>query len=406
MGVIILFNQIFLGKTRNLLSIILVNLPLLLLAGIAPLVFYQYSVGGLLWPAIVPVLFEIIILWPIAGVFLINKPLPKQRMVSFELGLIILGLFLALETVFKVPYLGAVVSAFVTAGIVLEATVNSEGTYFLQGHDFKKRWIPLLASIGLAGSGLAFGWLIVTKGFTELMQRFVYFLIVVIRVIAHKFDLLGLNRKIGETNTLKLPGYVPVELESTGLNVAPLWVMIILWTILALLLVVTTLVIVSSLRRFLGDLIRDFRAIEIELKPQKRRLYLRKIDLKMILSLFQYFRSYLRFIIKIILIKMFGIRPTTVNELYIYFLYWGKKIGWERLPAETPEEYLNRLAKVLEVNNQNHSLLLNELTEAFYKERYGGLNCNLSKEDIIQVSKELQMISSLSLKRREKVLVI
>lgn len=381
-------NSVLLGRKRiSLLSFFALNGLLVLSFGVLPVILYQrWAMGGMwTWTYFVPVFLEVLLEWAFFVYFLTNPPAPRQRVLFLEVGLVFAVICLSLlqKSAYSLPYSNLAAGGFIFSGLLGEAVLNS-GTTAKTSNVKVRLGLPAVATLGLTGAGLAAGFLVASNVFRDFIS---YVMAFVLKILQKMTDMLGYNRLPEQPKQkLLLPGYHLVQSDHLGNSTAPLWLMIILWTILGILVLMLIIVLIIYCVRFISEL----RSLDFTWSRQRGPRIDSRIDRQAIKRMLLSIYERLRFKIKERLKWVFHISPANTLELYAYYLFWGKKMRLERLPGETAKEYFARLSPVLQSEHPHLLDSLGLLTESYDHLRYGGEETQLSPAMIVRIFRELK----------------
>ncbi|ATW23727.1 DUF4129 domain-containing protein [Candidatus Formimonas warabiya] len=375
-------NKYFLRRGRSVLLIIIFNMLLGTIFGIFPMIMIQIitSPAGW-WPGALPGMVEIAILWPLY-VFMLIEPLPaRDRVRIFEIGLYTGALLLLAKQHFglEISYFWFALGGFIFTGLINEAFAHSYG-FSKKLSAFKlNAWFPFLLCVLLIAAGLFLGWIVATNRMANLLEKVIQAFMVCMGLLAQFIHKTGLDRAIGPTKIMpKIVGAEPVVTDAYFGDTTPLWVMIVLWTILAILLAVSLILAVKGL----GRVIRNLMLMKQSLPSYQRNAFAFNFDRNKLAAQFKDILTYFFHKVRLFLQELSPLTPRGVYDLYYFFLKWGKRNGLGRTLGETPQEYFERLLPLFREKNPQLAESLSDLTAAYYLERYREDQQPFSKEKI------------------------
>ncbi|ATW27200.1 DUF4129 domain-containing protein [Candidatus Formimonas warabiya] len=384
-------NRCFLRRARSMLGLILFNIFLGLLGGALPVVVLQMLTAARWWPGACPGIVEIALLWPLC-VYLLMEPLSSRDRVRFlEIGLGIMTLLVMAQQHFslEIPFFWLGAGGFVFMGLLREALAHSEG--FPSRLNFS-RWsagFPLLLSGFFMAAGLFLGWLVATDRFTHLLDKVIQACVQLLGLIARFFQITGLDRTVEPTKSLpKISGSGSAGAYSAFGDSAPLWFMIILWTILGILLILILIQAVVGLRRILRVLLDLKQSLPHDQKEGVTFRFHGKRLKEQLARILKWFFHRVKELVR----EWLPLPPRGVKDLYYFFLRWGRRNGVRRAVGETPQEYLDRLCPLLKKKYPQMADSLADLTAVFYLERYKEAGQPFSQEKINFVLRSLKVV--------------
>lgn len=171
--------------------------------------------------------------------------------------------------------------------------------------------------------------------------------------------------------------------SSANGNNAPLWFMIILWTILALSVLLALVILILKLREFILSL-KSMNYLKPNNFKKTDFTTISKTLLEFFGGLHQFIQKWVN-LLKSVVTHFVGIRPTSIKALFSYYLWWGRRIGIKKYNYETPQEYLKRLRNELEGAYPELVASLSQLTLAHEKQCYGVYELSITEQELKEI---------------------
>lgn len=395
-------NRCLLRRPRSMLGMILFNIFLGFWGGALPIVLLQMLTANNWWPGVAPGIMEIALLWPFC-VYLLMEPLsPRDRVRLLEIGLGVMALLVMAKQHFSlaIPFFWLGAGGFVFIGLLREALAHSGKFPSQQNFCRWSAGVPLLLSVFFTAAGLFLGWFLATDRFTRFLNNVIQACTQFMSLIARFFQITGLDRTVGPRKSLpKISGSAPAWTYSAFGDTAPLWFMVILWTILGILLIFIFIQALFGLRRLLRALLALKQSLP---HPQKDSVTFHFQGRRAKEQLVRFFKwLFHRF--KLLVRKWLPLPPRGVKDLYYFFLRWGRRNGVERAVGETPREYLDHLWPLLKEKHPQMADSLADLTAVFYLERYKEAGQPFSRGKINFVTRSLKMVKLKQVKNDDLV---
>ena len=332
-------NRLVLKRSRSLLWLFVFNLVLFLPAG-GMFLLTPFASGR--WPAVLPALIELALVWIPAAALATQQPEEEELRRLWESGLVVAALVALAREVSHtpIPLFQPALLIYLAAGVALRAlaAVAEANTPDAAG---RRTGLPLTVSLGVLFFGAVFGLLVAGRRVAALLlaalQAGWNFLRLLAHYLAMLVDMLGLNRVPGQpAQRPKIPGAPPPMDLGPGLQSGPLWLMIPLWTIMAVMLAFILWMLIRALCENIAAWRREMAA---SIVPARRRLR-RWPDLRFILAAAV---SLVRFLINRFKRWQRRRHPRDLSVLYDAFVLWGRRNRRPRRRSETPGTYLQRL---------------------------------------------------------------
>jgi len=361
-----LANRRFLKRPRSLLWLLAFNLVLFFPAGLTFLAT-PYPSGR--WPAVLPALIELALLW-VPTAHLATRPLEEENLRRlWESGLVIAALAALIREISHtpIPFFKAALLVYIAAGVALRALAAAAETSTPDATE-PRTGTPLTVSLGVLLFGAALGFVVEGRRFAGLLLAGLragwQFLRLLAYYLALLIDKLGLNRVPGQpSGRPQIPGAPPPPDLGPGLQSAPLWVMIPLWTLLAVMLVFLAWMLFKMLCETIAAWRREMAA---SIVPARRRL--RRPDLRLLLAA-------AAALLRLLTNRMRRWRnrrhPRNLPALYDAFAAWGRRNRRPRRRSETPGAYLQRLEPEVTAACPELLPVLRQLTRRYERFCYG-----------------------------------
>jgi hypothetical protein len=385
-------NRRFLCRTRSMMGIILFNVFFGLLSGVTPVIILQMFTSARWWPGVCPGIAEIVLIWSAVCVYLFIEPLsPKDRMRLLEISLVLMSVLAVAKQYFslRIPFFWLGIGSFLFIGLFREAAAHSEGLSSRQYPGCYGAGTPFLFTVFFMSIGVCFGWLLAADRFTRFLNNAIQACVQFKSFIVQIFQITGLDKNVEPSKILpKIFSGTPVETYNDFGSTAPLWVMIILWTILAVLLIFIIIQGAFGLRNIFRTFLVLKRSLSYDRKENGIFRIWRKRQKKQLVHIFKYFLRHFKLFAR----KWLFLSPWGVKNLYYFFLRWGQSNNMEKTAGETPQEYLDRLWPLLKEAHPQIADALADLTANFYVERYQGAAQIFSEEKIYFIARGLKTI--------------
>jgi len=360
-------NRLVLKRPRSLLWLFAFNLALFLPAG-CMFLLTPYVLEC--WPAVLPALMELALVWIPVAYLATRQPKEEDLRRLWESGLVVAALVALAREVnhTPIPLFQTALLLYLTAGVALRtiAAVAEASTPDATG---RRTGLALTVSLGVLVFGAILGLLVegcrVGALLHAALQAGWNFLRLIAHYLAMLVDKLGLNRVPGQpAQRPKIPGALtPVDL-GPGMQSAPLWFMIPLWTIMIALLVIIMWMLMRALCENIAAWRREMAA---NIVPARRRLR-RWPDFSFILAAAV---SLMRFLINRFKRWQRRRHPRDLSVLYDAFVLWGRQNRRPRRRSETPGTYLQRLEPEVAATCPKLLPALRDLTRRYEQFCYG-----------------------------------
>ena len=359
-------NRLALKRPRSHLWLLVFNLVLFLPAG-CMFLLAPYASGR--WPAVLPALMELALVWIPAAALATQPPEEEDLRRLWESGLIVAACVALLREIVHtpVPFFQSALLLYLAAGVTYRAlaAVAGASTPVTAG---RRTGLTLTVSLGVLVFGAVSGLLIAGQRVAVLLlaalQAGWNFLRLLAYYLVLLLDMLGFNRVPGQTEQRpRIPG-APSSVDfGPGLQSGPLWLMIPLWIIMFVLFVFIAWMLVRMLSENIAAWRREMAA---SIVPARRRL--RRPDLRFLLAAAV---SLVHFLINRLKRWQRRRNPRDLADLYAAFVAWGRRNRRPRRRSETPGTYLHRLEP--EVASACSKLLpaLRDLTQRYERFCYG-----------------------------------
>ena len=359
-------NRLALKRPRSLLWLFAFNLVLFLPAGCTFLPA-PYTSGR--WPAVLPALMELAMLWIPVASFATQQPEEGDVRRLWESGLVVAAIVALVREVSHtpIPLFQPALLIYLAAGVALRALAAVAGASTPDAAD-RRTGLPLAVSLCVLASGAVFGLLVGGRRAAALLlaalQAGWNFLRLLAFYLMMMVEKLGLNRVPGQPSQRpKIPGAPsPVEL-GPGLQSGPLWLMIPLWIIL---IALTVFMLWMLFRTLCENIAAWRREMAASIVPSRRRL--RRPDLRFLLAAVV---SFVRFLLNRLKRWQRRRQPRDLSVLYDAFVLWGRRNRRPRRRSETPGTYLERLEPEVAATCPKLLPALRDLTRRYEKLCYG-----------------------------------
>lgn len=331
-------NRLALGRPRSLFWLLVFNIFLLLPAG-GIFLMSHYPSGR--WPAAVPVLLELAILWIPAAALGTQCPQKEEISRMWEFGLIVAALAALANEIGGRPiplFLPALVG-YLAVGVALRVVAAAaEAASSTTGR--RRSTGPLTVSLGLLACGVITGLIVAGRPVAALLLSALktgwYFLCLLAYYLVLLAEWLGLNRITGQPlQGLKIPGSPPPMESVPASQSAPLWLMVLFWIIMGVLLASLAWMLAKLL---FETIIASRRQTAAGILPARRRL--RRLKFRMLRALLA---AIVHWAAKRLRHWQRRLRPHDISALYDAFAAWGRRNHRPRRRSETPACYLHRL---------------------------------------------------------------